>query len=171
MDYKIIDINSSLEIKTTGAASNPDTVLSTMTFTDNKSHTDRYYLVVSASLEYAGQTGQVVVVTSEIMTATYDTDGFISSVTEPQIPTAKDILDAIDTKASAWIDDLNNKALLRSYAETIRETVDLYDYNTVAEYKDKWKSRYTNPFSDVGIYDPLFDFNSQIGSNENRKDK
>ena len=164
MDYKIIDINTSLEIKTTGATSNPDTILSTMTYSDDKSHTDKYYLVVSVSLEYAGRVGQVVVVSSEVMTATYDTNGFLSSVTEPQIPDKDTILNDITEKVSDWITDINNKALLRSYTETIRETVDLYDF----ELED---SVYTKPFIDLGEYDPLADFTSQIGSNEDRRNK
>jgi hypothetical protein len=43
MDYKIIDVNSGqLEIKSTGAKPNPDTILSTPTYTTDISHVDDY---------------------------------------------------------------------------------------------------------------------------------
>ena len=161
MDYKIIDINVSLDIKTTGGSSNPDTILSTMTFTDDKSHTDKYYLVVSASLEYAGRMGQVVVMTSEVMTATYGSDGYLESVTKPQIPTKENILNTVNAKAQDWVNDFNYQSLLRSYTESIRETIDLYNF----ELED---SVYTKPFDVDGPYDELLGLTTEIGGNTDR---
>ena len=133
MAYKITSIYADQVKKvTTGAKPDIDSILTTPTVNTDHSHTDHYYLIVSVSFEYDGKRGRasstVQDTTNEILTVNYGSDGLVSSISNPSIPSQSTILTQARTRIEEYLESLDKEDYIRSTVEEIRQTVGLYKF-------------------------------------------